>query len=253
MNLARRILEGIHEVELDITPEFQQGPDKKLELQILEAALRTMGWKEGHGIGGSGPDFTRVWVHPKLAGIAIRVTYLWQKNELIGDSFAAVTGNITKTHPATPEMVEGLTDEWLSAAGVDVSDDHDDRDDEGFDRGLNPDWYDEEQDVLTLSAGNRFEMNKRVWMHIVHSDEPVTEVNPVWVLVNNVPAHFGSIEAAMGAVYSTFEGLEFQTFWADKISGWKVWPDDGQTKKDFNKQVNALISRIDELIYSEDQ
>ena len=82
MNLARRILEGIHEVELEITPEFKQ-PAKPLNVSDVSALLNRLEWKAdpGHVVAAPkseyGPSeyvYRRKWSHVDVPGTVLVVT-----------------------------------------------------------------------------------------------------------------------------------------------------------------------------------
>lgn len=79
MNLARKILEGIHEVELQITPEFQDpGKHPMLNSTAVEELLDSMGWKQGkkEAVDYDGQVYLETsWSHPDISLLAFIVTW----------------------------------------------------------------------------------------------------------------------------------------------------------------------------------
>lgn len=120
MDMARAILERVAEVELQITPEFQKPTSGgKYELMSLEAALKKNGWQEGKGDLVAPDVKISTWTHLDLPGVTIEVTYDWKRNVLHSDTISVEKGGgPATTHPATPEMVGGLTDEWKTEVGL---------------------------------------------------------------------------------------------------------------------------------------
>lgn len=75
MNLARRILEGIHEVELEVTPEFRK-PEGKLSVYHMHDLLKSLGWEQevtDAAVTTEGGDIMvqRTWTHPDMSGVWI--------------------------------------------------------------------------------------------------------------------------------------------------------------------------------------
>ena len=99
-----------------------------------------------------------------------------------------------------------------------------------------------------LSAGNKFEMNKRSWITIHKKDEEVTEENPVRIMVNNIPLE-GDTYKKRVAVYEKIEELHIAGWWDESTNSW-LMHSASQGAKAFNKQINDLMSAIDELIYA---
>jgi hypothetical protein len=138
VNLTRRILEGIHEVELEITPEFQKGPIEP--------------------VGPTGPT----WGVP-------------------------------------------------------------------------------------LSDAAKLVLVNRPWMHVTHPNADVTESNSVMVLTKSLPFEV-SEESKKKIVQGAFKDIEFQTFWAEKLQAWRIWPNEGQDPDEFNANIAYLVNHIDDVI-----
>ena len=114
MNLTRRILERIHEVELEITPEFQKEPEG-IDAEVLNKAFEANGWKlvSAHSKTHEG-IVTNSYEHPLLAGATIRFSYNTEDNYVWGQMLVdAGPGSEPDWWPATPKEVEGLTKSWL--------------------------------------------------------------------------------------------------------------------------------------------
>lgn len=110
----------------------------------------------------------------------------------------------------------------------------------------------DEVDGPVLSAGNKFEFNKRPWIGASQMHKPINQYNYVRILTDDIPIE-GNTASKKTAVFDKFEELELNATWYQDNNSWLVWPDVGQSAKDFNKYINALMSRIDELIYPEEE
>ena len=98
MNLTRKILEGIHEVELKVTPEFQK-PSMVSVIDTITQMLAPLGWVvKGYGEEVPGQKF-KWFVHPKvrkILGKSIVVIYDPRTNDPI---------KAEVVHPANPDVV----------------------------------------------------------------------------------------------------------------------------------------------------
>ena len=115
MNLTRRILEGIHEVELDISPEFRK---PKFEPEEVVQALLANDWHEG-----SSPEFVApnvelsTWVHPDIEGASFEVAIDVGKGVLARDTIIFKKGEgFESLYTAKPTVIERLTNVWVTGA-----------------------------------------------------------------------------------------------------------------------------------------
>ncbi|MCK5644496.1 MAG: hypothetical protein KAJ19_27100, partial [Gammaproteobacteria bacterium] len=130
MNLTRKILEGIQEVEFEINPEMQKHQGKKKgALGQVRAALKNNGWNVYNVVDLEAPEEgvrLSVWEHPNFTetiGIKWKDTRKVSGEiyaiELANNNLSVMTGDalsskglIQSMHPATPETVNKLTAEF---------------------------------------------------------------------------------------------------------------------------------------------
>ena len=86
MNMTRAILEGIHEVELQITPEFQKEPrDEGVDGADLHVAFNDNGWSLANAKHNAQmKTTTNGYDHPKIPGAEMRYTYRTETGKVVG-------------------------------------------------------------------------------------------------------------------------------------------------------------------------
>ena len=113
MNLARRILEGIHEVELDIAPEFQKEPDQPGTF-ALHQAFKDNGWKMSKHFQ-HGTDLTYTYEHPELPGASMQFTVDVPTSTLHHQMLVkAESTSDPMWMAASPTTVDNITKDWLA-------------------------------------------------------------------------------------------------------------------------------------------
>lgn len=250
MNLVRRILEGIHEVELQVTPEFQapgigepevgRGPlrgavtwtwrlgreeEDSLEgefsthLLQIDASTSTLfgGWNPWH---------------------VVRQAFEWVKNHLSDYTSEKVGTHLVKVSP-TPtekEYAERLQREGIIDGFTMVGEDKDEP----------------EVETVFLSSDTKHVIEERGWLEVKHVDQAVTVYNPVMILVKQLPIP-GTTEEKENIVSMKMEDLDIKANWASTLDIWKVWPTGPQTMEPwgFSWNLTLLIRRLDDLVGGE--
>lgn len=116
MNLTRRILEGIHEVELHVAPEFQkpEREPKGVHFTVMMDTLIENGWQIT-STSVSAPDkVTNRYYHPSLFGAAF--VFSWDKGSGLVTDLASLSGlglGPAQWDPGDVGVVAQLTKEWL--------------------------------------------------------------------------------------------------------------------------------------------
>ena len=269
MNMARAILEGIHEVELQLTPEFQKkwpapeefdrisvgpGPSGNLRFRIVYR------WPNGTVVSGlevKGLDEFNAWAPEcivKPGGWAPAMRSISATGNYPGGVFVYVE---SYEDSMWAEIDKATTDRAISAFAII----------KGYQPGEEPvvDHFlgyeakpASEQPKLgagptgptygvPLLPDTKLVLVNRPWMHVTHLSADVTESNPVMVLTKSIPIDV-AVQDKKRAVQGTFEDLKFQTLWSAKLEAWRIWSDEGQTPEEFDEQLNALVYRVDEII-----
>lgn len=274
--MTRAIIEGIHEVELEVTPEFQKGWPKPEVYQRTQVGTDEKGharyrvvYRWPNAAIATGLEIYKFEGHD---GYELNV---WAPGSTIksGD-WAAAMGSIRKNRdypggifvyvesnedPLFREVMAGS--EMDRFAGYQTINDVSPGEDPVTDHflGYEAKPASEQPEVpgptgetgptwgVPLSHDMKLVVSNRPWLHVTHPLADVTESNPVMVLTKHLPFDVATQDKKR-AVQDKFEELEFQTFWSPKLEAWRIWPDEGQHMHEFSMQVGFMVNRIDELI-----
>ena len=226
MNLARKILEGIAEVELDITPEFQ----KKSELTrwYVEDELAKIGWvndpDDPADSPGGGEYLVRRWyMHPAVEEAMpgsinqVRIAVTHRVSDDVVTHVQAIVGNlgypnvkvvdVPLTMPAIREQAFTFTQDYVKKP-----------------------YYRLPGHLQNLIA-------KTQWLNVNQSLlDPISKDNPVLIDTTTGPA-YEAIELALDMLDMNFD-------W-DQDLGWRVWPaEQSQSPTEFASDLESLFSNL---------
>lgn len=282
MNITRAILEGIHEVELQVTPEFQAGWPAPVPVKLVPLDP-TEGGVDRHRLWMSWPGKNAtVDTVVEVPGEIDRHMNVWAPlSQIPAGSWSAAMQSVKNTgkysriyvyvqndaDPVLKEMNDSAMFEHQGGpvTGYETIDDHMPGQEDVVDHyhGYEAKPASEqpgaataaEEPVVTGSAelpkGLLITIGNRAWLDVMKPSQPIDSWNPVLVKIKDLPID-ATDDEKKELVQSKFEELKFVPSWAWGLKVWKIRPEYDQDPGEFATHVNYLINRLDELVFGEE-